>query len=207
MTQDQTETKPENTVVENIDNENVEFQRMRNDMHKFKRKFLEVEKEKLEYAEKVKELENRALQNSENYKELWEKERQRAESLEGEYKGLKNSIVENRKRDAIVKEAVKAGINKELLDVLDAFDMSDVLVEQTDNGKFVVNGADTWVSALKNEKPSMFGPVKNDVKFNNKSGNFDNREKTYTHAEVLELQKNDYDKYQDIITNKRHLIV
>lgn len=182
------------------------YEKMRNDMHKFKRQFMEIEKEKAEYAAKVKELEEDRLKSSENYKELWEKEKAQGEQWKSKFDTLQNNLVEDKKRSKVVEHALKAGFDKEFLDLLDAFDMSDVLVERTDSGKFIVNGADTWVNSLKAERPKLFTERKSDPKINNKTGNYDGREKTYSMSEVLELQKSDYAKYQDIIANKRHLI-
>lgn len=184
------------------------YESMRNDMHKFKRQLLDVEREKAEYAQKLKDLEDKTLENSENYKGLWEKTKAEAEQWQSKYTGLNKQIIENEKRKAIVEHAVKAGIRKDMVDLLDAFDTSEVLVETTDKGKFIVNGADTWINSLRVERPGLFDDFKkSDPKVNNRTGNFDGREKTYSHAELLELQKTDYKKYEDVIKNKRHLIV
>ena len=107
--------------------------------------------------------------------------------------------------DAIKDQARKSGMDESFMDMLEAFDTKDVIVETTSSGSFIVNGADTFIEDLKASKPIMFNK-KSDPTVNNGSGSFDGREKTYSTAEVLKLQKTDPAKYQDVIKNKRHLI-
>ena len=181
------------------------YEKTKNDMHAFKRKFMDSQKQIEDFQNKLKELEEKNLEGSNNYKELWEKERSSKVDIEGKLKSLTGNIIEDKKMSRLKEEALKNGIDEDFLDMLDAFDTSDILVETTSSGQFIVNGADTWVESLKNTKPKMF-KQKVDPTINNKTGNFDGRDKTYSSKEVLALQKNDPDKYQEIITKKRHLI-
>lgn len=181
------------------------YEKTKNDMHAFKRKFMDSQKQIEDFQNKLKELEEKNLEGSNNYKELWEKERSSKVDIEGKLKSLTGNIIEDKKMSRLKEEALKNGIDEDFLDMLDAFDTSDILVETTSSGQFIVNGADTWVESLKNTKPKMF-KQKVDPTINNKTGNFDGRDKTYSSKEVLALQKSDPDKYQEIITKKRHLI-
>jgi len=181
------------------------YERTKNDMHAFKRKFMDTQKQLEDFQGKFKELEEKNLEGNNNYKELWEKERTSKADIEGKLKSLTGNILEDKKMSKLKEEALKNGIDEDFLDMLDAFDTSDILVETTSSGQFVVNGADTWVEALKSTKPKMF-KQKVDPTINNKTGNYDGKDKTYSSKEVLALQKTDPDKYQEIITKKRHLI-
>lgn len=182
------------------------YERTKNDMHKFKRQYSDLAKEKEELMQKLTQLEENQLKNSENYKELWEKEREQKSTWESKFKSFSQQVIEDKKMAAIKENALKAGIDSEFLDVLEAFDTSDVLVETTSSGGFVVNGADTWIDALKSTKPKMF-KQRVDPSINNKSNNSNElRDKTYSPSEVLQLQKENPEKYRDIITNKKHLI-
>jgi uncharacterized membrane protein (DUF106 family) len=49
------------------------YEQTKNDMHKFKRSFMEMQKTKEELENKLKAFEEKGLQDSNNYKELWEK--------------------------------------------------------------------------------------------------------------------------------------
>lgn len=202
MANQEVEQKPEVNSEVNME----AYERTRNDMFKFKRQLEAVEKEKAEYLEKIKSFEDQKMEETENYKGLWEKTKQEAEDWKSKYLNTKESVVTGKKMERIYSEARKAGIREDMIDLLDAFDTSDVLVEATDSGKYVVNGADTWVNLIKQERPGMFGK-NTDPKINNGAGNYDGREKTYSAAEILKLQKENPAKYQDIMTNKRHLIV
>jgi len=181
------------------------YEKTKNDMHAFKRKFMDTQKQLEDFQGKFKELEEKNLEGNNNYKELWEKERTSKADIEGKLKSLTGNILEDKKMSKLKEEALKNGIDEDFLDMLDAFDTSDILVETTSSGQFVVNGADTWVEALKSTKPKMF-KQKVDPTINNKTGNYDGKDKTYSSKEVLALQKTDPDKYQEIITKKRHLI-
>lgn len=181
------------------------YERTKNDMHKFKRQFSDLAKEKEQLLAKLNEVEEQKLQSSENYKGLWEKTREEKEQWESKFKTLSNSIIEDKKLSAIKEHALKAGIDSEFVDMLEAFDTSDVIVERTSSGGFIVNGADSWVEGLKSSKPKMF-QRKADPTINNSSPDNVTRNKVYTSAEVLQLQKTNPELYQEIITKKRHLI-
>lgn len=181
------------------------YEQIKNDMHKFKREAAEAKQAKEEAEKRAMEFETRALENQENYKELYEKQKGLTHGIESKYKELTSTIVNDRRMSAIKTEAMKLGINNDFVDLLEAFDTSDVLVETTSSGKITVSGADTWVETLKASKPSMFSK-KEDPRINNKTGNYDGREKTYSPAEILKLEKDDPVKYREIVTTKRHLI-
>lgn len=185
------------------------YERMKNDMHKFKRQSVELAKERAEFETKLQLAEEEKLKGSQNYKELWEKERESKQTILGDFNSLKQNLISDKKMSAIKAHAAKLGLDDDFVDMLDAFDTSDVLVETTSSGQFIVNGADTWVEALKADKPKMF-KQKVDPTINNASGGYDGREKTYTTAEILHLQKTDQGKYQEVmskITRNKKLLI
>jgi len=208
---DQDKVVENNDLVneDNISNEpqvdTKAYERTKNHMHEYKRKFQESNAKLEELANKLTTLETERLEKSENYKELWEKEREQKESYVEKYNKFTKSVIEDKKMNAIREHAIKTGINDELIDLLGSFDTSDVLVETTSNGNFIVNGADTWIADLKNQRPSMF-KRQSDPVVNNKTGNFDGQEKSYSPKEVVALQKSDPKLYNELITKKRHLI-
>lgn len=207
-------TSQENEQVDQVSNEQEQeqkhvdyntYERTKNDMHKFKRQFMEQQTKLEKMQAELEKAETEKLKNSENYKELWEKERQAKEDLKGKLSQFSSTVLEDKRRDAIKQELLKNNFDTDFLDIVDAFDTSDVLVETTSNGSFVVNGADTWVEALKSTKPKMF-KQKVDPKVNNATGDHQHREKIYSKQDVLKLQKENPKLYEEIIKTKRHLI-
>ena len=182
------------------------YESIKNDMHKFKRQYQDLSSEKEELLSKLNQLEEEKLKNSSNYKELWQKEKESKSQLQEKLKQISNSLVEEKKREAILREAKKHNFDDDFSDLIEAFDTSSVLVETTDSGNIIINGADTWVEQLRADRPKLF-KVKSDPALNNSTGGFDGKEKTYSTSEILKLQKENPEKYQDIIKNKRHLIV
>ena len=188
--------------------ENVDFktyEQTKNDMHKFKRQYIEMQEKFSQLEEKLNEAEKEKLQSSNNYKALYEKAEQKAKEASERLTDFEKRVIEDKKMNAIKQAALKDGLNPEFIDLLDAFDTSDVIVEQTDRGSFNVIGSDNWVETLKKDRPSFF-KVKADAVFDNSHGNDKNREKTYSKREVLALQKENPELYKEIITKKRHLI-
>ena len=182
------------------------YERTKNHMHEYKRKLSEAEEKINQFQSQLSKIEDDKLLNTENYKSLWEKEKLQKEDVINKYTGLKTTIFNDKKMSAIKDHAMKSGFDPDFMDILEAFDTSDVVVEKTDSGKILVSGADTWVEALKSEKPKLFRQ-KVDPTINNSLNNGNEpREKFYTPQELVKLQKDDYAKYSEIITKKRHLI-
>lgn len=183
------------------------YKQTKNDMHKFKRESLELKDKVSSLMNEIKSMKDKQLESSENYKELWEQEKGLRSDWENKFKGLNETIRENHRISAVKEQAVKSGLDPDFMDMLDAFDMSEVIVEKTDSGRFSVSGADTFIESLKSAKPKMFTKQSKDPSINNKGGSYQGGEKTYTTSELLKLEKENPDKYREIITKKRHLIV
>lgn len=209
------ENENQNVEVENQEQDNNDesstqnqidpsaYERVTNDMHKYKRQSMEAAKKLAEYESRIKQIEEERLQKSENYKELWEKEKNSRLETETRLKDFSNSVINDKKMSAIREHAIKRGMNDQFIDLLESFDTSDVIVETTSSGNFQVNGADTWVEGLLKERPAMFNR-KNDPNINNGgTSNAQPRDKVYSAREILALQKENPQKYAEVIMKQR----
>ena len=208
----------ENVNVENQESNAIEesstqsqidskaYEQVRNDMHKYKRQSIEAAQKLSEYESRLKEVEEQKLQQSESYKELWEKEKNSRLETETKLKDFSNSVVSDKKMGAIREYAIKKGLNDQFLDLLDSFDTSEVIVETTSSGNFQVNGADTWVEGLLKDRPAMFNR-KVDPNINNGgTSNSQPRDKVYSASEILALQRENPQKYAEVIMKQRSQI-
>ena len=183
----------------------TELEHVMNDMHKYKRQANDAIERQKEYEEKLREIETNQQKSQGKYKELYENTNTELESYKSKYEGVLKSVIDDKKLTKVRELALQKNIRKEALDDLDMVDMSSVVVETTDQGRYNVLGADSFVDKLQQAKPHWF----NDDKapgVNNSTGSFDNTEKKFTPAELLEIQKKDPGLYREIITSKKHLI-
>jgi DNA repair ATPase RecN len=177
----------------------------KNDMFKFKREARDMAEKNEALAKKIQEIENAKLESQGEYRKLYEEQLQKTEQYESKYKDVLGKVVEDKKVSAVRELAMKRNIRPEALEDLNMIDMSGVIVETTDQGRYSVLGADSFVEKLQSAKPHWFTDSKA-PNVNNGTGDFDGKEKTYSSSEVLELQKKDPAKYREIMTKQRHLI-
>lgn len=181
------------------------YEQMKNDMHKFKRMASEATEKQNAYEAKLREIETNQQKASGKYKELYEATAQERETYKEKYENTLNAVVDDKKMASIREFALKNNIRKEALDDLDMIDMSSVVVETTDQGRYNVLGAENFVDGLKALKPHWFTDSTPPV-VNNGTGSFDGKDKTYSPSELLGLEKENPGLYREIITKKQHLI-
>lgn len=171
------------------------YERAKSDMHKYKREASEFKNQLEQLQSKLNEMETKGLENKQEYKTLYEQEKQRRSEIETSFSQFKTGVITDKKRDAVEKFAIKAGL-RDTSD-LDGFDFDGVELETTSSGKFNVNGADTWVENLKAHKPHWFKDNK-PADINNNFGNSGepNKPKVLGARELLDLQKKDPDAYR-----------
>ena len=115
------------------------------------------------YKKMAKELESK-MKNSEIEKAKKDQEWQRVaeikeqEAREAQEKldKFKNGFINDKKLTSIREEAIKAGIRKESMDDLRLIDFPEISLDPTDEGNFVVSGADKAVQRLKALRPHWF---------------------------------------------------
>ena len=181
------------------------YERIKNDMHKYKREAQEAREQKESYEAKLSSIETEQQKSQGQYKELFEARDAAYGELESKHKHFLNSVSEDKKLTAVREFAIKNNIRKEALDDLDMISLESVVVETTDQGRYNVLGADHFVDKLKSLKPHWFNDS-TPPSGNFNTGDFDGAEKTYSGQELLALSKSDPVKYREILTNKQNLI-
>ena len=181
------------------------YEATKNDMHKYKRMAQEATERQNEYEQKLKDIETNQQKSQGKYKELYEAQSNELNDYKGKYEGVLDSVVGDKKLTAVREFALKHNIRSEALEDLDMVDMSSVVVETTDQGRYNVLGADSFVDRLKSSKPHWFKDA-TAPNLNNNLGSFDGKDKTYSGSELLSLEKKDPTLYREIMNNKRHLI-
>ena len=183
----------------------VAYERIKNDMHKYKREAQEAKEQRESYEAKLREIETEQQKSQGQYKELFEARDVAYGELEAKHKNFLNSVSEDKKLTAVREFAIKNNIRPEALDDLDMVALDSVVVENTDQGRQNVIGADHFVEKLKAAKPHWFNDS-TPPSGNFAEGNFDGAEKTYSGIELLALEKLDPVKYREILNKKRNLI-
>ena len=192
----------ETDEIKNVDA--AKYESTKNDMHKFKRQALESNEQLSKLQKQIEEMQNKELESTNNYKDLYERTQQKLQTVESEKSNLAQSVINDKKLEAIKREAYKRNLDPDFEDLISTFDTKEVIVERGSNG-FNVIGADVWVEDLLQARPKFF-TSKSDPTINNGSGKNEVGEKFYSKADVLKLQKEDPAKYNEIIMKKRHLI-
>lgn len=137
-----------------------DHKRTLDDMHKYKR----LAKE---YESKLKEAQHKTLKEKEDFKTLYEQEREQREAYEQRYQGLQASLMDAERRAAVLRECERLGGLYDPSDI-DLFDLSDVVVERTDQGRMIVHGADHKAQSMLKGKAHLF--KKKDVPTFNSGG-------------------------------------
>jgi len=181
------------------------YEQMKNDMHKFKRMAAEATEKQTAYEAKLQAIETDQQKASGKYKELYEREAAQSVDFKEKYEKTLNAVLDDKKMTSVREFALKHNIRQEALDDLDMVDMSSVVVETTDQGRYNVLGAESFVDSLKAAKPYWFKDGTPPV-VNNGVGTFDGKDTTYSPSELLGLEKSDPKLYREIITKKQHLI-
>ena len=181
------------------------YEQMKNDMHKFKRMASEATEKQTASEAQLREIETNQQKASGKYKELYEREAAQSVDFKEKYEKTLNAVLDDKKMSSVREFALKHNIRKEALDDLDMIDMSSVVVETTDQGRYNVLGADSFVDNLKALKPHWFNDGTPPV-VNNGIGSFDGKDVTYSPSELLGLQTKDPALYREIMTKKQHLI-
>lgn len=198
---------PENEVVENPeDNEQPKSkgeEKYKNDLIRFKKEAREAMELAEQLKTKLKEKENATLIEKEQYKELWEQEKQRAAEYENKITEFKQSYLEDKKRSAIEKEAIKLGIKPNYLRFVYSEAGDSVEIETTSAGNINVLGAKEFMESFRESNPDLFKNEK--APYTNNARPQMNTGKTLTPMEIIKLQKKDpkaYNEYMNKMTKR-----
>lgn len=129
------------------------YVKTRDDMHKYKGTVRDLET-------RLGDLEAKGLEEKKDYQSLYEKEKEKRTAAEVERDKVKGWAISTHRFTEVRAEAEKAGIIPAALKDLERLAMDDVEVEVTSTGRFLVNGAKSFVETLKNESPHWFQSTK-----------------------------------------------
>lgn len=100
------------------------------------------------------------LREKEDFKTLAEREKKRADEVEERLR-KRDAFYNNETKLAAVKQAaLKAGIRAEAESDLPLLSLEGVTVEVTNQGRFIVHGAEAYIEDLKRQKPHWFKTTK-----------------------------------------------
>jgi len=137
-------TKPENEMVSKHD-----LTRALDDLHKYKRQAKELQAS-LESAQ------SNRLKEKEDYKSLFEQyEAKWKQELDGHAK-TKAEVEYNQKYNAAFASLKKEGLIDEAEKLIDKDSLADLIVEHTDQGRYIIHGKDALVQRWKKELPFAF---------------------------------------------------
>lgn len=125
------------------------YDRVKKDMHDYKTKNADLER-------RLADMKVQGHKEKEDWKSVAEHHENEAKTLKGQYEGLKNSLLSDKKTSALTAEALKQGINPASLPDLELLDFDELTVETTSTGKILVSGADRAIAKLKTLRPHWF---------------------------------------------------
>jgi hypothetical protein len=200
MSENENDTANENETTKQVDPN--AYEQVRNDMFKYKRVAQESSQRLQELQAQIEAKNNEQLQEQGKHKEVAEHYKSKLDEVMADRDSILKAVVTDKKINAVRQEALKRNIREEALGDLDMLDMSDVVVETTDQGRYNILGADTFIENLSKNRSHWF-KSSNPPKVNNSVGDFDNNtEKTYSPKEVLEIQKKNPELYKKIMKNQ-----
>lgn len=121
----------------------------------------------LKYKNEAQELRKRLdsdevtrLREKEDFKTLAEREKKRADEIEERLRKRDAFYNNESKLGAVKAAAIKAGLRSEAESDLPLLSLDGVTVEVTNQGRFLVHGAETYIEELKRAKPHWFRTTK-----------------------------------------------
>lgn len=105
---------------------------------------------------KLGETEEKTLREQSKWQELADKYKKDLENERSNYSNFKKGMIEFEKINAVKHHAMKAGILDSSLEDLSLLTLDGVEIEQTTNGRILINGADKFIESLKDRRPHWF---------------------------------------------------
>ena len=182
------------------------YEATKNDMHKWKRQSQESERELKELRAQLEQRNKEELEGQQQYKALWEQSEAAKEKAEQKLNQVYDGLIKDKKVSSALDYARSLGLVEGAEEDLIGSDMSDIVVETTDQGSFLVHGSKEWVDRKFEAKKHWFTkPVVPPI--NNGVGQYQpGQAEEYTPKQMLNLQKEDPAKYREIMQKRRNLI-
>lgn len=146
-----TNVSEETTTTSNTDSvSRDDHERALKDMHKYKAQTQELE-------EKLKQQALDKMKSNEEWQKIAEMKEREAQEATEKATTLQESLVFNKKYEAVKSLALSRGLRQEAVADLDLIGFEDVQIETTSTGRINVLGADKAVDRLKALRPHWFG--------------------------------------------------
>ena len=189
------EIKVEEPVVQETKKETEGESRYKNDLVRFKKEARESQEAVQKLQDQLKSQESQALEEKSNYKELWEREKEKSVTLETKIGDFQGAFLEDKKRSAIEREAIKLGIKSNYMKFVLADAGDNVEVETTSAGNINILGAKEYVEQFKEKNIDLF---KNEnAPYINNARPEHNKGAKLSPMEIVRLQKTDPQAYKE----------
>jgi len=189
-----------NEVVEQPNFDPEQFQKINNDMFKYKRELKEERQRAQELEQRLKEIDLKKLEESEEHQKLAEHYRTEAETFKEKYNQTVQSVITDKKISAVQRELNKHQVKDGYVDLITQMIGDDVIVEATSTGRHNVLGADKFVESIKETYPDMFIDPKA-PNINNATGDY-RQAAQLTGKQLAELKRKDYGAYLEAMKKR-----
>lgn len=186
-----------------------DHQRALNDLKKYKAQARQAADELEQLKSSLSEQKRKKLEDANDYEALYRSAKQELESEREKADRWKTYTIQNTKLSEVKPALQRAGLRQEAERLLDLEDLSDVEVEATDQGRFIVHGVDGFVERMRQNYPFAFQQKKMpgiDSTSGHRAKSFE--EKPLTREDVLRIereckQKGDMGPYHEAVHRYR----
>lgn len=191
----------EQNVDQNVGNVDPQaYQKVSDDMHKYKRQYKETADRVRELEDKLKAIDVAKLEESEEHQKLAEHYRTEAETFKQKYNQTVESVITDKKISAVQRELNRHQVKEGYVDLITQMIGDDVIVEATSTGRHNVLGADKFVESIKETYPDMFIDPKA-PNINNATGDY-RQAAQLTGKQLAELKRKDYGAYLEAMKKR-----
>lgn len=137
-----------------------DHKRALNDMLKYKQMLKDSQGTIETLQSQIDAINRKSLQEKEDFKGLYETTQSKLSEEMERNKKLQSAFLYSERHRAVFPALKKEGFRDDAQNLLDMLDLSDVDVEATSEGRFLVNGVDSWVESFKAKYPYAFAQKK-----------------------------------------------
>ncbi len=134
-----------------------DHERALSDLNKFKKERDDAKRAADDFKARLEALEKTKAESAGDFKSLYEQQKAANEEMKTKYEGLKSSMVLTQKHAAASSALAKAGLKPEFFQFLEKEEFTEMEVESTSQGRFLVHGSELLVDNWKKRFPSAFG--------------------------------------------------
>jgi hypothetical protein len=166
-----------------------DHQRALKDMHRYKSLHRESSERIKALEAEMTEMRQQSMHEKENFKGLYEETKARLEEEQRKKEALKENVLYSERYRAVFPVLKKEGFRDDAHNLLDMMDLKDLDVEATTEGRFLVNGVDTWIDGFKHKYPYAFQAKKGPNVNSTSGGDAIMRPSEMTPAKLIEIEE------------------